>query len=241
MEDQILTVVYASDRNLYPYLPITINSLLRNNPVCKVYIFCEDDKIDCINDPRIEFINVEKYCKFLENGNPHEKYYLSYMTFTRLWIADILKEDKILWLDVDTVIDGPLDELWNTDLTNKIVAGSIDGQIFHKDISNTLYINAGVLLMNLKMWRQYGLTDKSKKLLASKKFKYGDQDIINIICSHFIVYLDSKWNFCPNGCVLGTSLKPIIYHYAGQPKIWNNISVILWLLYYTDKIEPKEV
>ena len=43
-----MTVVYASDRNLYPYLPTAINSLFTYHPNAKVYVFAEDDIIESL-------------------------------------------------------------------------------------------------------------------------------------------------------------------------------------------------
>ena len=43
-----MTVVYSSDRKFYKYLPTAINSLLIHNPDVNIYIFAEDDSIECI-------------------------------------------------------------------------------------------------------------------------------------------------------------------------------------------------
>ena len=41
----------------------------------------------------------------------------------RCFLTKMIDEDKILWLDVDTIVHDSLDELWNMDMTNLAIAG----------------------------------------------------------------------------------------------------------------------
>ena len=233
--DQKLTVVYAADRQIYKWLPLAVNSLFKNNPDCKVYIICEDDNIDLLKDSRITFINTYHRPSFIKPGAPQAVYYLPRMTFSRLWMADVIPEDRILWLDVDTIVDGDLTELWNTPLGKNVIAGVVDGAYIYPEISNTPYVNAGVLLFDLKKWRQYNLTKRCYYEVNAYQFRYGDQDILNKVCSHFIKYIDPRYN-CGR-YIIKNNNKPVIYHYPGHPKLWESDEVRLWEKYYTSELK----
>ena len=87
--------------------------------------------------------------------------YITLQTYYRYAIAEWFPElDKALYLDCDLVVNGPLKELWQTDITDYICAGVPDlwiENIYYKpEIGmslDELYINAGVLLLNLKKMR----------------------------------------------------------------------------------------
>lgn len=229
-----MVVLYALNRKLYDELPMSLNSLLINNPEVKVYIMCEDDEISFIKDPRVTFMNINNYPKF-EINPKYEEYILSNMTFVRLWIANYLKESRIIYLDVDTIIDGPLDELWNLNLGPKVIGAAFDAyaSILSKD---SIYINAGVLLMDLDKWRRGNFTEKTQKLLQENHFRFADQDAINIVLKSYIKYLDFKWNFQINQPAQVGIKNPIIIHYAAHPKILESIHAAHAIKYYTKEI-----
>ena len=57
------------------------------------------------------------------------------------------------------------------------------------------YINAGILVMNLKELRNFDFENKFIDLLSKIKFSVAqDQDYINVICKNRIKYLPKIWN-----------------------------------------------
>lgn len=233
-----MVFLYALNRKLYDELPMSLNSLLINNPKAKVYVMCEDDEISFIKDPRVTFLNINNYPKF-EINPKYEEYILSNMTFVRLWIANYLKESRIIYLDVDTIIDGPLDELWNTNLGPKVIGAVFDAytKILSKD---SLYINAGVLLMDLDKWRAGNFTEKTQKILQENYFRYADQDALNTVLKSYIKYLDLKWNFQLNQPGQVKIKNPVIFHYAAHPKIFETYHGAHAIKYYTKEIKNYE-
>lgn len=237
-----LTAVYASDKNLYKYLPMAINSLLMHNPDAKVYVFADDDEIFGLDHPNITVINSHIYDSYILSTSPQYQYYLPSATFVRLWIAETLKEDRVLWLDVDTIVDADLSPLWNMDLGDNIVAGVPDRMAYmFPKISRDRYINAGVLLMDLNKWREEGLIEKSKTMVNTWRLKYGDQDIINYLCDGRILYIGSEYNYS-KVTMTDVVVAPSIWHFADHPKLWesaardNSIYMSLWKKYYVHKI-----
>ena len=122
--------------------------------------------------------------------------------FTRLFAAKILPSniDKVLYLDCDTIIKESLSELFFYD-SDKIFLGVKDcvSKGYKKNIGlldDSIYVNAGVLLINLKELRKINVYDEINTFL--KKYKklinYADQDILNGVFKDKIGSLKSKYN-----------------------------------------------
>ena len=205
-----MTIVYCANRKLYPQLPTTINSLLQNNSnIEKIYLLIEDDSISYINNPKIEFINCNNF-NFLIREEMFCTRRFPYMATVRCFLGSILKENKIIYLDVDTLVDGSLEELWNLDISNKCIAGRYEAGD---------YINSGVLLMNLNLIRSLKYEDKIKNLLENCKFQFPDQDALNVVFKMYKRQIPKKFN------ILGTKepqeeKEIIVRHFAGLRKPW---------------------
>lgn len=108
-------------------------------------------------------------------------------TFGRLFEASSLPEvDKVLHLDCDTIVDGSLEDLWQTDLENHVLAAAPDcvSDGYKTNIAmapEALYIQAGVLLLNLKRIRQLRLENAFAHYLETygDSLAFADQEIIN--------------------------------------------------------------
>ena len=115
--------------------------------------------------------------------------YITHHTYYRFLLPELLPElDRILYLDSDLVVNGPLRPLWETSLDGYYCAGVKDSwieQISYKyrlGMSQAeLYINAGVILMNLEQMRKDQAADQLLQTATQKgtQFEYQDQDVIN--------------------------------------------------------------
>jgi lipopolysaccharide biosynthesis glycosyltransferase len=82
-------------------------------------------------------------------------------SYCRLFLDTLLPQDveRVLYLDSDTLVAGSLSELWSTDMKGKCLGGSLDClgkpyfRLFGID-EGGMYLNSGVLLINLKLWRE---------------------------------------------------------------------------------------
>ncbi len=110
--------------------------------------------------------------------------------------------EKVLYLDGDTIVRGSLEELWNTDLKDYVLAASIEPTVDKKrkndlGLEKYPYYNAGVLLVNLKKWREEkvgkAILDFYKK--NDGKLFANDQDAINGSLVGKIYTLLPKYNF----------------------------------------------
>ena len=205
-----MTIVYCANHKLYPQLPTTINSLLQNNSnIEKIYLLIEDDSISYINNPKIEFINCNNFDFLIKEGINCTKRF-PYMALVRCFLSSILKENKVIYLDVDTLVDGSLEELWNLNISDKCIAARYEAGD---------YINSGVLLMNLNLIRSFKYEDKIKNLLENCKFQFPDQDSLNLIYKMYKTNIPKKFNILGNKEPLNEK-EIIIRHFAGITKPW---------------------
>ena len=140
--------------------------------------------------------------------------------------------DKALYLDADLVINGSIEPLWELDLEGYYCAGVDD--IFIRRINyrkilelaeKDVYINAGVLLLNLKDLRKDKIQEKllQHTSIYINRDRYQDQDAINCICKGKIKLIPNIYNFTTNETLHTPEMLSdiIIIHYTGSIKPWH--------------------
>lgn len=160
--------------------------------------------------------------------------YISIETYFRYVIADVVPYlDKCLYLDADLVCNGSITSLWNISIDDCYCAGVRDLYIekinYKKELnltSDDVYINAGVMLINLKKIRQDDMVNILLKNTEfwSEKILFQDQDIINITFKSNIREIDSLYNFTSTNVYEETAKcnEAVIIHYTGSKKPWNS-------------------
>lgn len=164
----------------------------------KCYIFTMDvsrikPEYTCITDEQIKFLNKVVKSKKEENeviklditnlyekefGNcKNEAAYCTPYTLLRL-LADLVPDmpEKLLYLDIDMMAGDDISKLYNIDVSEYEYAAVREkyGSIFIWPD----YINAGMLLLNMKKIRETGLLEKARELIKTKKMLFADQDAI---------------------------------------------------------------
>ena len=89
------------------------------------------------------------------------------------------------------------------------------------NLRNHIYFNAGMLIINIAKWNNFNTFAKVLQAIQNEpqKFRYLDQDALNLILTNHIQYLDTKFN-CID--INSTEQKNIILlHFAAHPKPWN--------------------
>lgn len=126
-------------------------------------------------------------------------------TFYRLLMSNILPSsiDKILYLDGDIIVRKSLKDLWNIDLEGKAIGTVPDALSGILEYYNRLhysftlgYENAGVLLVNLKYWRENNLEKQFMEFMKSHKswIVLNDQDVLNYVTKEIKVHIPIKYN-----------------------------------------------
>ena len=108
---------------------------------------------------------------------PNEMAYCSPYTLLRLF-ADMVPgmPDKLLYLDVDIMFNRDVRLLYDIDIEGYEYAAARDH--YGKYLINPNYINAGVLLFNLKEMKKTGLLEKARHWIKTKKLVFADQSAI---------------------------------------------------------------
>ena len=209
-----INVLFASDDNFAPYLGVAIYSFLKNNhqDFRKINIHRLAKRISKENKTILEeiaspfgennliFIEDEGISKILGKKIQANR---ALSSFSRLFAASFLDEtiEKVLYLDADSLILGSFKELWETNIENYYVAGVLDvGPDYVKTAvglsKDVNYINAGVLLINLKKWRNEDVESKFIDFLEKNNMQVynNDQGIINATLNDSILIVDPKFN-----------------------------------------------
>lgn len=174
----------------------------------------------------------------------------SLATYYRFLLTDFVKEDKVLYLDCDLIVKKPLWDLYNTNIEDCYAAGVTDS--LEKENCERLglkkYINAGVLFVNLALWRKDNIKDKliNWSILNKDKIVWADQDVINTVLQDKIKYLDKTCNAQVSECGFGTTGEfnkiaddAVIVHYVGERKPWQNNRFNLSSYYYRYLLKTK--
>ena len=149
------------------YLPVSDRQMSFFNNVIKEYnTENKAIKIDVTDIYQKEF-----------GGCPNESAYCSPYTLIRLF-ADLVPDlpDKLLYLDVDLMLNRDIHLLYDIDVSGYEYAAARDH--YGKYLIKPNYINAGVLLFNLKRMKQTGLLKKARRLIKTKKLVFADQSAI---------------------------------------------------------------
>lgn len=107
----------------------------------------------------------------------NENAYCTPYTLLRLLI-DLIPEipEKILYLDIDMMANDDISKLYNIDISEYEYAAVKEK--YGSKIIKWDYINAGMLLLNMKKIEQTGLFEKARNLLKKRKLLFADQDAI---------------------------------------------------------------
>ena len=210
----IYNIVYATDDTFAPVLGTSLLSLLRNNKEAKkINFFILDSGISKENKFRIEkicdnFINAS--LKWIEIESISKKIGIdvkndrgSFSQYSRLFIGDALDNsvERVLYLDCDTLILSSLKDLWNIELKGNIIAALKDAfsKYYRKNINlvnDDLMFNSGVMLIDLKAWRDNKIKEKAISFIRQRhgKVQQGDQGVLNSVLSNKTFALDPRYN-----------------------------------------------
>lgn len=250
--------ISADDKFILP-AKVMLTSFLVNNPqefhhVYFLHSGVRDENIEAlctlVGSYEAELIPVQIRESDFHGFKHTEQFPL--LVYFRLLVCRCLPqtEDRALWLDVDLIVNGSLQEFYHQDFAgNAIVAcrdiSAQDRPVLLGHPAGTAYINAGVMLYNAAILRRYSLEDYYAYYLAHEDvILWQDQDIINGMFGRQIKVLDNRvynvqirWSFRARLCSLGYLRKQAkIIHYIGKEKPWHPQyflrAAALWDHYY---------
>jgi len=125
--------------------------------------------------------------------------------YYRLYLAELLPKeiDKVLYLDGDLIVRHSLLPLWNVDVGENALAAVSDCSIGCREYYNRLqypyelgYFNSGVLLVNLKYWREHQVLKDFESYMEKHPdaIRCHDQDVLNVVFCNRKILLPIKYN-----------------------------------------------
>ncbi|HFU4466593.1 TPA: SP_1767 family glycosyltransferase [Streptococcus suis] len=166
---------------------------------------------------------------------------INYTTFLRYFIPDIVKEDKVLYLDCDMVVTKDLTDLFQTDMQDKPLAAVKDlgGQVYF----DQHVFNAGCLLIDNKQWKAENMTRHLIEMTNEwhDKVSQDDQSILNMVFQDRWLELENEYNFITihqmfSDYPLDHPTYPAIIHYLTERKPWSiytqSLFRDLWWFYH---------
>lgn len=207
-------IVYASDDNFAEIMGVSIVSLFENNKDMQEFvIYILDSGIADKNKEHLESV-FKAYNRqtpvWIPATNINDVLGIevkqdrgSVSQFARLFISRVLPNDldRVLYLDCDTIIDKPLDELWNMDMQGKTIAALLDpfSSMYRRNLElekNDILFNSGVMLINLKRWKEGNIEDKLLNFINKYNglIPQGDQGALGATLSKETALFHPKFN-----------------------------------------------
>lgn len=243
-----IPIFFSTDDNYMPYLDVAIASLINNaSPSYQYKIVIlntglSPEGMELVKKNErpgftIEFYDISERLETIKSRFKNV-YHFSIVTYYRLFIASLFPEyDKVLYLDCDLVVLGDISKLYNTELGDNILGAAPEQFVqstreFRTYAEKALgvnpdgYVNAGVLVMNLKEFRKNRIDDKFIELITKYDFDLLDPDqaYLNYLCLGKIKILPKEWNQEP--LIYDEKDKNNIIHYALYKKPWQYDDVI---------------
>lgn len=169
-----MNIVVASDDNYVIHLLTLLVSIGKNNKDNKIDFHIFDGGINQDSKKKIQEI-IEKYnnIKVHYYGMSEEKLKKmlggrikkdrSLLTFARVFIPNLIEGDRAIYMDVDAIVKNKLDDLYSLNLDGKAIGGVLDANPISRHYNvglskDDVYINAGMILFDLKKCREINFT-----------------------------------------------------------------------------------
>ena len=209
----MMNILLTLDRNYLVPMRVLLTSLFLNNPGECFHIYLAGDGLTqedlasaralCARfSSRLTLLDVDDH---LFSAAPTLRYYSRAMYY-RLLAAELLPDtlQRVLYLDPDMLVLGPLHDLYDTDMDGRLFAACIHKGLV--DLSTPVnrmrlgtpdaegYFNSGMLLMNLREMRLhvhpqeiFDYVEQNRQLLVLP-----DQDVLNALYADAILPLDER-------------------------------------------------
>ena len=176
--------------------------------------------------------------------------YISTASYYRIALPTLLPNiDRIIYSDTDVINFVDLTEMYNLELKDNIYfRGILDdkgliSELKYFGIYENKYMNAGILLMNLKSIRRDNIENILREFIRTHYLDHHDQTAINAVCHNNIELLSIKYacfnfekyedivNFYKNHdkrykysvtVLMQAIYEPTLLHYVGWTKPWDH-------------------
>jgi lipopolysaccharide biosynthesis glycosyltransferase len=207
-----MNIVYASDNNFAEIMGVSMLSLFENNKdVDEINVYVFDSAIEKENRMKLESLarQYHRHLFFVSTKNIVTKLNCikqdrgGASQFARLFLSKLLPEfcEKVLYIDCDTIIRHSLQNFYCTDFEGFVICGVMDciskqhrARLGLRD--DSLYINSGMLLVDMRAWRERCVDDSVEAVINqfNGRVPYADQGIINLALQGKIKSVHPRYN-----------------------------------------------
>lgn len=247
MSQELIHLVSAADHRFFPGLLVALGSALAcasghfDYSITVLDGGISSDDWENMNS-HLQRIGREKHIEIrlaridatgaLVKGMPSRRG--SPLTYARLAVPSVMHVQKVIYIDSDVVCLRGVEEFWTGLNTGAALVAVRDplGVLGRDPLTRQLpnskhklpYFNAGIIGMNLDVWRQPEISSQIESLIINaKRYRYVDQSLLNLV-------FHDQWLELPGDCnclltlascgKLKDATKPANYHYIGARKPW---------------------
>ena len=156
---------------------------------------------------------------------------LNRSVFLRVLLPQFLPEEleRVIYMDVDMICLGSLDELWELDLQGKPLAAleekSDKISPLKQELKSGRYFNAGLLVIDLALWRERKLTERVVECYQenTEKLVMLEQDALNLVLDGDFAELPVRFNRqleANNPLSAVWQPEDIVLHFVNEAKPW---------------------
>ncbi|MDF7667526.1 glycosyltransferase [Orbaceae bacterium ESL0727] len=240
-KEPVLHILLCFDNNYALPAGVAITSVIENNPQQTIHFHLFTHNVSEENRQKFRSITannaaITEYVindQFQIDDQNTTQFPIS--ACVRLIAPMVLKDitNRLLYIDSDTLCLASLTSIMALDMHNTIIAAVADmdymqqAQCNRYNITVGTYFNSGVMLINVALWCQNDVTQKTLQLLNSgEKFDYPDQDVLNIVVGDKRVMLNQKYDYLlalsPDGNEdAGIPKDIVLLHYITKNKPWH--------------------
>lgn len=205
------TVVYACDNNYIKQTIISMISLLKSN-CYPIEFWIVSDRLSDENrellldktaeyERTVQFLDIESVLNgvVLSGEGRHPR-----TIYAKLFLSKWVHRERVLYLDSDTVVTGELEELWNRNMKNELVAGV--QMPYSNDLKSKMnldpsspYLCDGIVLFNLQLWRKGSSEQKCREYIARCEGcpPMQSEGTLNFVCQGKMGVLQPRYNLMP--------------------------------------------
>lgn len=247
-----VNIAYVSSEMYSKYAYISMISLFENNKdINEILIYFIEDNIHentkkqlielCeYYNRNIKFISALEIYKSIVNIKSVTTHHKSLNIYASLFLTKIEDIDRILLIECDVIVNGPIIDLYKTDLENNYMSGlymMFPAKYNIYDKNHPWYINGGIILFDLKKMREVeSETNIIRYFEKSEGYESAETALYSLYMDK-ILPMDPKYHLIPemlffnqkqrevlnsskeyySNTIIETAIKnPVMIHYANS-------------------------
>lgn len=206
-----IDILYTCNDAYFPHMLTSICSLMENSQkaIINANIIVEDltadnfQKLELLQElyPNLR-VSIHPISCIMDKLNKYDipTWRGTKVANARLFARDIFQDsDKMLYLDSDTIILNPLDNVFNLKINSPVAAVKEFSVPKHMKGKVATYYNSGVLLFDFNKWDESECSDRLYSFSRKHKDQliYPDQDLLNLAFDNQIDTLSVNYNIHP--------------------------------------------